>query len=201
MDKQDPPPPPHRKRGQRKPLTAEQQELAALYVPMARSLAKPYKEAWPNEWEAFDSAAMMALVEAAESFDPGRYVRFSTFARIRIVGALLDIQRQIVKTERQVDGTHSSHTGGDMTNLEGIGEILNATSEPEVGAELESCDAVEAWLCKLPAQHASACREIYLNGCNQAEAAERLGCSQSRMSMIHREAIAMLNGTWWRPGR
>jgi DNA-directed RNA polymerase specialized sigma subunit len=80
----------------RPPLTFEQQDLAKRYVPMARSLAKPLKAAWPLEREEFDSAAMVALVEAAQSFDPTRNVKFGTFARFRIWGALRDVQRGLI---------------------------------------------------------------------------------------------------------
>jgi RNA polymerase sigma factor for flagellar operon FliA len=186
-----------RRRNQRKPLTSEQQSLAERYIPMARSLAKPHKRAWPSEWEEFESAALMALVEAAESFDASRNVRFSTFARLRIVGALRDVQRRMGHTKWRVDDSHSVQDGGDVANLETFGEVINTTVDPEIGASLESEDTVEAWLRKLPPKHAAACREIYLHGCNQVEAATRLGCSQSRLSYLHREALAMLNGTWY----
>jgi RNA polymerase sigma factor (sigma-70 family) len=187
-----------RRRNQRKPLTTEQQGLAERYLPMARALARPLKRTWPQEWEEFESAAMMALVEAAESFDPGRGVRFSTFARLRVVGALRDVQRRMGSTKWRVDDTHAVHEAADLTSLEPIGEVLNTTPDPEVGREVDSLDAVEAWLKKLPPRHAAACRAIYVHGCNQAEAAARLGCSQSRLSYLHREALAMLNGSWYR---
>jgi RNA polymerase sigma factor (sigma-70 family) len=187
-----------RRRNRRKPLTAEQQGLAERYMPMARALAKSYKRTWPQEWEEFESAALMALVEAAESFDPGRNVRFSTFARLRVVGALRDVQRRMGSTKWRVDDSHAVHEAADLASLEPIGEVINTTPDPEVGRDLESLDAVEAWLRRLPPRHAAACRAIYLHGCNQAEAAARLGCSQSRLSYLHREALAMLNGTWYR---
>jgi hypothetical protein len=82
-----------RARGRRKPLTPEQQGMAERYISLARSLAKPYKRRWPSEWEELDSAALFALVEAVEAFDPSRGVPFGTFARIRILGALRDVCR------------------------------------------------------------------------------------------------------------
>ncbi len=186
-----------RRRNRRKPLTVEQQGLAERYLPMARSLSKTHKRIWPSEWEEFESAAMMALVEAAESFDASRNVRFSTFARLRIIGALRDVQRRMGHTKWRVDDAHSVQDGKDVSALEPYGEVVNTTPDPEVGTSLEQRDAVEAWLRKLPPKHAAACREIYLNGCNQVEAAQRLGCSQSRLSYLHREALAMLNGSWY----
>ena len=41
-------------------------------MPLARSMAKPYKANWPGVRDDFESAALLALVEAAESFDPPR---------------------------------------------------------------------------------------------------------------------------------
>ncbi len=188
-------PEPTQRRGRRKPLTSEQQELAAKYVPMARTLAKPYKRAWPSEWEEFDSAAMLALVEAAESFDARRNVRFSSFARLRIVGALKDVLRRMGHTKRQVDGDHGVMDVADISELEPYGEVVNTTPDPDVGTSLEQRDDVEAWLRSLPPHHAAACREIYINGRSQVEAARRLGCSQSRVSLLHCESLAMLNGS------
>ncbi len=72
----------------RHPLSAVQQGLAVRYLPMARALAKPLKRTWPSESDEFESAACLALVEAAQSFDETRNVKFATFARYRIWGAL-----------------------------------------------------------------------------------------------------------------
>ena len=76
------------------PLSTSQQELAAKYLPMARALSRPFKDRFPDSWEEFDSAACLALVEAARAFDPDRDVKFSTFARRRIWGGLCDARRQ-----------------------------------------------------------------------------------------------------------
>src|SRR4051794_5854259 len=93
-------------RDRRTPLTPTQQALAARYLPMARALAKPLKAAWPAARDEFESAACLALVEAAEAFDPSRNVKFSTFARYRIWGALRDVQR------RQFLGGYAYAPGG-----------------------------------------------------------------------------------------
>ncbi len=83
-------------RRRRAPLTAEQQDLAVRYLPLARSLARPFKMSWPGSRDEFESAANLALIEAAGSFDPGRNVKFATFARHRIWGALRDVQRGLL---------------------------------------------------------------------------------------------------------
>ena len=51
----------------------------------------------PGASDELQSVAYLALVEAAQSFDPSRNVNFATFARLRIQGALLDLRREIVE--------------------------------------------------------------------------------------------------------
>ena len=80
----------------RTPLTEAQKRLALRYIPMAKALAKPLKRSWPMERDELDSAAMLALVQAAKSFDPSRNVKFATFARYRIWGAPRDVQRGLI---------------------------------------------------------------------------------------------------------
>jgi RNA polymerase sigma factor (sigma-70 family) len=188
-----------RARSGRAPLTAMQQGLAARYLPMARALAKPLKKAWPNAYEEFESAACLALVEAAESFDPSRNVKFATFARHRIWGALRDVQRQLMARGWRNHGRAPSRPRivGMPTDYDRRGFVLGIEPPGPVGAELEAADEVEALLRKLPARHAVACRQIYLHGKTQNEAARLLGCSQSRLSYMHREALDMLNGSWY----
>jgi RNA polymerase sigma factor (sigma-70 family) len=139
----------------------------------------------------------MALVEAAESFDPSRNVKFATFARLRIVGALRDVQRRMAPTGWRSDASHAPSLGSLGPHAELYGRVLHSQPDPPIGEEIQAVEAVEAWLRKLPPKHAAACRQIYLHGKTQAEAAEALGCSQSRLCYLHREAIAMLNGSWY----
>ncbi len=183
-------------RGGRKPLTRAQQDLALKYLPLARSLAKPYKLSWPSSRDDFESAACLALVEAAEAFEPERNVKFATFARHRIWGALRDVQRGMVALGWRCDAKHAPHVGGMPRDPERHGRVLGLEHDNPVGSEMEAGETVEALLRRLPARHASACRQIYLNGKSQHEAARDLGCSQSRLSYIHREAMAILDGTW-----
>lgn len=183
-----------RKRKARGRLSDQQQELAVRYLPLARKLARPLKRSYPQDWEEFESAACLALVEAAEAFEPDRHVKFATFARTRIWGALQDVRRR-----------RHSHGRAGMTTVslsdlpqdaEARGRVLGTQPQGEVGAELDDLESIEGWLRKLPRGHAAACRQIYLHGKTHAQAARALGLSASRITYIHLEAIAMLNGTW-----
>ena len=180
----------------RTPLTEEQQGLASRYVPMAKSLAKPLKTAWPIEGDEFESAALMALVEAAQSFDESRNVKFATFARYRIWGALRDVQRSLITAGWRNDAENAPTICSLAYDAEEIGRSINSEPDPPVGKELEATEFVEHWLGKLPAKHADACRQIYIHGKTQSEAAGSLGCSKSRLSYLHKEALDLINDAW-----
>ncbi len=182
----------------RTPMTAAQQGLAARYLPMARALARPLKRAWPQEWDEFESAACLGLAEAAQSFDPSRNVKFTTYARHRISGALRDVQRALVVAGWRCDVENAPRIIPLCAETEALGRILGADADPLVGEDLEAVDTVEHWLRKLPKKHAETCRHLYLHDKNQGEAAALIGCSKSRLSYLHKQALGMLNDivTW-----
>jgi RNA polymerase sigma factor (sigma-70 family) len=177
-------------------LTDEQQQLASRYMPMARSLAKPLKRSWPQDGHDFEAAAMLALVEAAQAFDSGRNVKFSTFARLRITGALKDLQRVMLALGFRSTARKAPRVVPLTLEAEERGCLLRVDYGDSVGDEVDAVDYVESWLRKLPPRHAAACREMYINGRSQGETAEFLGCSRSRVSNLHREARVMLNEVW-----
>lgn len=184
-------------RSRRSPLSAAQKELAESYLPLARSLARPLKDSWPGEWDELDSAACLALVEAAGAYDPARNVTFPTFARHRIIGALRDVQRRLVVRGWRTDHERAPAVVSLHVASERYGTVLDCTPDPSAEAEMQAEEAFEGWLKQLPSKHAETCRQLYDRGLTQAEAAEALGCSQSRLSYMHREALAMLNGSWY----
>jgi RNA polymerase sigma factor (sigma-70 family) len=177
-------------------LTHAQQKLAAKYLALALAMARPLKRAWPTYGDDFTSAAQLALVEAAQTFDPSRNVKFSTFVMIRIKGALLDMQRDLIKTHCQTNIRIPPADFRKTWRGDGMGRILWTQPDPRVGQLLEVTEFVEHWLKKLPKRHAQACRLTYIDGMNQAEAAETLGCSKSRMSYLQSQSVAMLKESW-----
>lgn len=179
--------------GERSPLNTEQQKLAEQYIPLADSLAKPLKRNWPINEEEFHSTALLALVEAAQSFDPSRNVKFPTFARYRICGALRDFQRALITAGWGGDVKNAPTVTSLSNDSEEKGRVYGAEPDAAVGTELEAIDYVESWLRKLPRQHSVACREIYLNDRSQAETADLMDCSKSRLSYLHTQSLGMLN--------
>jgi RNA polymerase sigma factor (sigma-70 family) len=180
---------PHRRRV---PLTEEQRELAVNYLPMARQLARRLHSTWPFHREELESTAYMALVEAAQTFDPSRGVGFGTYARHRIRGALRDLQRVICSGKSRAAGATAPVFQKLKAFDEHNGMVLGVEPDPPVGTWIESTEAVEFWLRRLPRAHAAACRLIYIHGKSQDQVAVEIGCSKSYLSRLHREAINSL---------
>ena len=67
--------------------------------------------------------------------------------------------------------------------------------EGEVGKDVESADEVEHWLGTLPPRHAQACREMYVAGRSQTEAARHIGLVKSRVCTLHAEALELLRNS------
>ncbi len=84
----------------RPPLDEDQQALATRFLPLARSLASRMKDRFPAGDDELQSAAFLALVEAAQHFDPAVGVSFATYARHRIWGALCDVRSEIIQRIR-----------------------------------------------------------------------------------------------------
>jgi RNA polymerase sigma factor (sigma-70 family) len=139
-----------------------------------------------------ESAAFMALVEAAGTFDPSRNVDFSTFARHRIWGALCDVRREALYGKGQ-RASHSRVVNRMAEAAEAHGRVLGAEPDEPVGATLELHEVVEGWIRSLPRTHSQAFRHIYLDGKTQEEAASLVGCSKSYMSRLHSEAMSWLH--------
>jgi RNA polymerase sigma factor (sigma-70 family) len=189
-----------RKRRGHQPLTPEQQQLAARFLPLARSLAKPLKMIFTQWKDEFESAACLALVEAARSFDPSRNIQFATFARFRIRGALVDVGRGMGLSGWESDPEDAPGVVTLTPYNEEHGTVL-AVNPPPVGSEFEDVDAVEHWLRKLPKKHASVCRMQYLYGKTQMEIAAKLGCSQAEVTRLHRKSLELLSDPYDAEGK
>jgi RNA polymerase sigma factor (sigma-70 family) len=190
-----------KRRRDHQPLTIEQQQLAARYLPLARSLAKPLKLIFTQWKDEFESAACLALVEAARSFDPSRNIQFATFARFRIRGALVDVGRGMGLSGWESDPENAPGVVTLTPYNEEHGTVLVAFNPPPIGTEFEDIDAVEHLLRKLPKKHASVCRMQYLYGKTQMEIAAVLGCSQAEVTRLHKKSLELLSDPYDAEGR
>jgi RNA polymerase sigma factor (sigma-70 family) len=173
-------------------LNDDQRGLASRYLPMAESLANAYHSRRQIERDELQSTAYLALVEAARNFDPGRKVNFATFARHRIRGALRDYVRFLMSDSWRGERQSRPAFQSLCQSSERHGRVIGINAEKPVGSRIESLEAVEEWLQRLPKSHALACHLIYIGGKNQEEVAQLLGLSRSHLSRIHTEALSLL---------
>jgi RNA polymerase sigma factor (sigma-70 family) len=160
----------------RAPLTSAQQELCARYLPLAEGLARPLERAWPSACGDFESAASLALVEAARTFDPGRGVAFGTFARFRINGALADTKRQL-GSRRDAPGDVAGvadHRVLDPAEVAGVSDLAGAA------------------LARLDARTAAVVKAVVLDGMTHRQAARTLGRSKTRVTAALAGALGTL---------
>jgi RNA polymerase sigma factor (sigma-70 family) len=176
----------------RGPLTDEQRALTVRYLPMARALARRMVDLLPGEAEEMESTAYLALVEAAQTFDPSINVNFATYARHRVRGALCDLRRLMLFAGWRGDPARQPVFQRLETEDEEQGQVIGITPERPVGTDVEAIEVFEDWLSRLPRTHAAACRLIYIEGMSQEEAAEVVGCSKSTLSRLHHDAITRL---------
>jgi RNA polymerase sigma factor (sigma-70 family) len=172
-----------------KAMTPGQRALAERYLPFARSLARPMRRAWPAEYQEFESAALAGLVDAALSFEAERGVKFATYARWRIRGALLEAQREKVRSTFAFGEGDLPWPVNPALPGNHLGFLLASRPEELPGIPLERRELLESWLGKLPARQAEVCRLIYFEGKTQGEAADAVGVSKSRVSYLHTEAL------------
>lgn len=78
-------------------------DLAVAYVPLVRMVAEEIASRVPKSVDAEDlvSVGVFGLLQAIEGFDPARNVKFETFCRMRIRGAMIDELRTHDRLSRE----------------------------------------------------------------------------------------------------
>lgn len=106
-------------------------ELAERHLYLAAAVAREFQQRLPNH-VSFDDlvgAGHVGLVEAAQRFNPTGGTSFSTFARHRVRGAIIDDLRRIDPVTR--------HIRSQQRAVEGVvAEITRAKQRPPTEAEI-----------------------------------------------------------------
>ncbi|MDX6556443.1 MAG: polymerase sigma factor FliA [Miltoncostaeaceae bacterium] len=78
--------------------------LILTYAPLVKYVAGRMSSALPSHVEETDliSYGLLGLISAVERFDPGRQVKFETYAVVRIKGAIIDELRSLDWVPRSV---------------------------------------------------------------------------------------------------
>jgi len=82
----------------RKELSPElQEQLVITYAPLVKKIVAGMglRPDGPIEWDDLLNYGIIGLIDAIDRFDPDRGVQFSSFAAVRIRGAVLDALRQL----------------------------------------------------------------------------------------------------------
>jgi RNA polymerase sigma factor (sigma-70 family) len=187
-------------------LTEAQRKLAEEYVPLARAIAKPFKRRFAMHWEEFESAACMALVDAARRYDESRDIKFATFAKFRIRGAMAGVFRDALEPAYRYSGLKPPETTTLTPFLEQHGRYLGSTAPSRPEMETDDIDSFEVRIEVLPERYREVIRLYYLHGNQFDEIAEKIGVSSSEVGRRHRMGIKMLrpvyndDGTPFVPG-
>lgn len=82
---------------------AQREQLILHYAPLVKRVVgrMGLRPDGAVEWEDLTNYGLVGLIDAVERFDPSRGILFSTFASLRIRGAVLDALRQLDPLGRQ----------------------------------------------------------------------------------------------------
>jgi len=110
-------------------------ELVRQYLPLAKAAAERLWLRLPQgiALEELQSAGILGLVGAIESFDPSRNVKFETFCLLRIRGAILDELRARDWVPRRVR-TNANKLEAATKTL--VGKLGRQPTEEELAREL-----------------------------------------------------------------
>ena len=112
------------------------ERLILHYAPLVTSVANRVGMRLPSSVEHADlvSSGMFGLIDAIEKYEPGRAVKFESYASARIRGAIIDELRSTDWIPRSV---RSKARAVDRAYAELEGELRRTPSETEVAARLE----------------------------------------------------------------
>lgn len=114
----------------------ERSQLVESHLPKVRYIADRIAAKLPPSVERDDlyGAGVIGLIEAADRFDPARGIAFTTFAELRVRGAILDSLREIDWASRAAR-RRSREVQNAYTQIEE--QIGRPATEEEVAARLK----------------------------------------------------------------
>lgn len=114
----------------------ERERMVTDQLPQVRYLAKRVHERLPPHVPLEDvvHAGILGLMDAADKYDPGKGVQFSTYAKFRIRGAMLDYLRELDWSPREL---RRQARRLEQATAKLAGELGRAANEPELATEME----------------------------------------------------------------
>lgn len=185
------------------------QELAEQHMPLAYKIAATFSKNWRWLKDEFESEALLALVEAANTFDSSYNVQFKSFASIRIKGALTTFRRKMTQSRLVDSQTQENETGEEKPkewthtkassnlNPDEVAEYLHkqeiATYSTDLLEALGALEELKQYIKRLPKRHRAVISAFYVDKRDADEIAMETKYTKKRLSAIHREAINMIS--------
>lgn len=201
------------------------EELVISVMPMVRGVARDIAQRMPVEVDELIADGYLGAVKAARAFDPKRGWEFSTYAKHRVRGEILDGLRRMDYISRdtrrkvgaEVRKAHeagleysdprtamplslstSIRTDNGVTPM-ALSELL-ADVAPALDDVLADHDALWTACQSLRGRNAEVIRRLYWDHDSQAEIAASWYVSVSRVSQIHSDALHVLRKAFLRSG-
>lgn len=116
-------------------MSPDQERMVIEHLPIVRYMAQRIHERLPKHVEIGDliSAGILGLIDAASKFDPEKKTQFSTYARFRIRGAILDNLRSLDWSPR--DLRRKARAIEEAIRALML-RLCRAPSEPEIAGEM-----------------------------------------------------------------
>jgi RNA polymerase sigma factor for flagellar operon FliA len=164
----------------------KRKELVTEHLNLVRSIAARIQRAvsYVVEMDELVSLGTLGLIQAANRFDPGAGVAFSTFAYYRVQGAIFDALRDVLPLPRP-----HSHEGDCVALL--VAEEQSIAPDEEL-ARAQECALVWRALRSLPPRHRRLIVSHYYEDDTLQDAGERIGVSKSWASRMHGRTLARL---------
>ncbi len=117
------------------PTSAARDRLIVHYSPLVKYVAGRVSTGLPNNIEQADlvSYGIFGLIDAIQKFEPGRNIKFETYAISRIKGAIIDELRAIDWVPRSVR-SKAREVEKALTKLEN--ELRRSPSDEEIAKEM-----------------------------------------------------------------
>src|SRR3954452_148799 len=176
------------------------EQLVVAYSPLVKYVAGRMSSGLPAHVEEADliSYGLLGLINAIERFDPGREIKFETYAITRIKGAIIDeFQEALVKistsTVVALDELWSvSDSSGDAVSLLDTLHDENAPDPEAMLAQSELKDRLADAIAALPEREKLVIALYYYENLTLREIGEVLGVTESRISQLHTKAVLRL---------
>lgn len=176
-------------------------DLILSHIPVARKIARRLSRTLHGDYEEFESAAYLGLVEAATRYDPMKNDNFERWADTRIRGAIYDylrLQSRLPKDERtkRKEDPERVHTG-PVFHTKQVGEDAIEDIPGPVRDPIEALSRrdVRALLAQLSEHHRRVMQLYYFDRLTDPRIGAQLGCTASRVCQIRQETCARIRAT------